>query len=280
MNYRHHFHAGNFADCMKHALLIALLRAFHRKPAPYAVLDTHAGIGRYDLAADPAERTGEWRNGIGRLLDADADAVAPLAPYLDLVRAMGFPEAYPGSPAIAAHLMRPGDALFCCELHPEDAHTLRRTLGRTDGTHVHERDGYAAIPALMPPKGIGRGLILIDPPFERPDEFHRLAQAIGTARSRFPAGIVAAWYPIKHRAPVRAFHDALHDTGVSDVIAAELTLRAPTDPTRLNGAGLVVVRPPFGFEAEAAPILACLAEQLGEADASGEIRRITPERMA
>jgi len=279
MNYRHHFHAGNFADCMKHALLIELISAFHRKPAPYVVLDTHAGIGRYDLNADPAERTGEWRAGIGTLMQIDPRGVAPLRAYLDMVEAMGFPGAYPGSPAIAAHLGRPGDQLICCELHPEDAHSLRRALGRTPDTHIHERDGYEAITGLMPHKTIKRGLILIDPPFERPDEFSRLAQAIVTARARFPSGIVAAWYPIKHRTPVRAFHDMLADAGVADVIAAELTLRQPVDPSRLNGAGLVIVRPPFGFEERAAPMLSCLAATLGEDDASGEVRRITQEQL-
>lgn len=262
---------------MKHALLIALLTAFHRKPAPFMVLDTHAGIGSYDLTADPAQRTGEWHAGIGRLLDAPPARTLPLRTYLDLVRPE-MPHAYPGSPAIAARMLRPGDALVCCELHPDDAPLLRRHFARNPAVHVHERDGYEAIAALLPPRAIRRGLVLLDPPFERADEFQRLADAMLTARARFPTGIIAGWYPIKHRAPVRAFHDDLRERGLPDVLAAELTLRPPLDPSRLNGAGLVVASPPFGFEQQARDILGCLADLLGEDQAGYDVRRIAEER--
>lgn len=275
MNYRHAFHAGNFADCIKHALLVALLRALAAKPKPFRVLDTHAGIGAYDLSAVPATRTGEWREGIARLAAAADPA---LADYLGLVRAAGFPARYPGSPAIARALLRPGDALALCELHPEDHATLRAGFRHDPQVAVHRRDAWEAIRALTPfPER--RGLVLIDPPFEQEGEFDRLAEAIAALRHRFRAGIVAAWYPVKHRAPVRAFHAALRDRAVPDCLAAELLLREPTDPTRLNGCGLLVANPPFGFAAAVPAILDALLRGLGrgEPGEAAGLARVTAE---
>ena len=278
MNYRHAYHAGNFADCMKHALLVWLMRALQRKPAPVLVLDSHAGAGRYALSSGEALRTAEWRDGIGRLLDQPA---APaLAGYLALVREAGAPDHYPGSPALLQAMLRPDDRLIACELHPDDHAALRRSTGQDRRVAVHRRDGYAAIAALLPPTGgIRRGLVLIDPPFEQPDEFGRIEAAVALARRRFGTGIVAAWYPIKHRAPSRAFLDRLTDRGIADMVAAELLLRRPLDPGRLNGCGLLVASPPHGFEAAAAEILAAVADTLGIGQATSLVRRLTPERM-
>ena len=277
MNYRHAFHAGNFADCMKHALLVWLVQALQRKPAPIAVLDTHAGTGRYDLSSAEAGRTGEWRDGIGRLLDQPVSP--PLADYLALVRAAGAPASYPGSPALVQSLLRPQDRLIACELHPEDHAVLRRTVGRDPRVSVHHRDGYAALAALLPPSdNIRRGMVLIDPPFEQGDEFNRIEAALALARRRFATGVVAAWYPIKHRAPSRAFLDRLGDAGVPDLVVAELLLRPPLDPGRLNGCGLLVASPPFGFEGAAMDILSAIDGTLGIGQASSVVRRLTPER--
>ncbi|MDE2200973.1 MAG: 23S rRNA (adenine(2030)-N(6))-methyltransferase RlmJ [Rhodospirillales bacterium] len=263
MNYRHAFHAGNFADCMKHALLVWLLRALARKPGACFVLDTHAGVGRYDLTAGPAERTGEWRAGIARLLD---DPPPELADYVALVKARGL---YPGSPALIRALLRPQDRLACCELHPEDHAALQHGFRHDRQVAVHRRDGWEALGALLPP-AMARGLVLIDPPYEAPGEFERVAEGLRTAAARWRTGVLAAWYPIKHRAPVRGFHADLRETGgLRDVVAAELWLRAPLDPARLNGCGLVVVNPPYRFEAEARGILAALLARLGESDQGG-----------
>jgi 23S rRNA (adenine2030-N6)-methyltransferase len=276
VNYRHAFHAGNFADCVKHALLVALLRGLLAKDKPFGVLDTHAGIGRYDLSAAEPQRTGEWRDGIGRL--GGRDAPAALEDYLAQVRAAGFPASYPGSPALIRALLRPEDRLVLCELHPEDHATLK-AMFRGDGqVAVHKRDAWEAVTALTPfPER--RGLVLIDPPFEQDGEFERLAGAIATLRHRFRAGIVAGWYPIKHRAPVRAFHMALRDAGVPDCIACELALREPTDAARLNGCGLLVANAPFGFAERAQAILDALLAGLGRGEdgAAATVTRITEE---
>jgi len=256
MNYRHAYHAGNFADCMKHALLVWLLQALVRKQKPFSVLDTHAGTGHYDLAADEARRTGEAESGIVRLL---ATPAPELASYLDIVRRLGL---YPGSPAIIRALLRPSDRLIACELHPEDHALLRRHVGRDGQTAIHLRDGYDALAAFLPPPE-RRALVLIDPPYERDDEADRLLAALHTAHRRLPSAVIAAWYPIKHRAPVRALHDALRGAGIRDIVAAELHLREPLDPTRLNGSGLILMNPPFRFETDLPAILAALLDRLG-----------------
>jgi 23S rRNA (adenine2030-N6)-methyltransferase len=298
MNYRHAFHAGNFADCFKHALLVWLLGALMRKPTALFVLDTHAGAGAYELEqgslarsregggvrapadvrtnrpgallipnlslgerggrgdVSPAQRTGEWRHGITRLLD---DPPAPLADYVELVRRLGL---YPGSPSIVRALLRPEDRLACCELHPEEHAALRQRFARDPQVAVHRRDGWEALGALLPPAE-RRGLVLIDPPYEAPGELDRLADGLRAGWARFRQGTFAAWYPIKHRTPVRAFFAAIDARGLRDVVAVELWLREPLDPTRLNGCGLLVVNPPWRFEADAARILPALLDRLG-----------------
>lgn len=273
MNYRHAFHAGNFADCMKHALLLWLVRAMQRKEAGFLALDTHAGIGRYDLSGEEARRTGEWQGGIGRLQASPADPA--LADYLGLVARLGL---YPGSPALIAASLRPQDRLICCELHPEDYALLRANLRGNRQVAVHLRDGYEAIGAFLPPPE-KRALVLIDPPFEQGDEFARLASVLRQAAGKFPSAVVAVWYPIKHRAPVRAFHQAVADAGIRDVVAAELLLREPVAPDRLNGSGLLVVNPPWRFEEEAPGLLAPLSAQLteGEPGSGFHLQRITSE---
>ncbi len=257
---------------MKHALLVWLLRALVRKPAPFRVLDTHAGIGRYDLAGPEASRTGEAARGIARLMDITE---GPLADYVALVRADG---GYPGSPALAAALLRPQDRLVLVELHEED-HARLRALFRADPrVAVHRRDAWEAVRALTPfPEK--RGLVLIDPPFEQPGEYERMTAAIAEVNRRARGLVQAAWYPVKGRAPVRAFHAALRDSGLRDILAAELHLREPTDAARLNGCGLIVVNPPFGFEAAARDILAALLERLseGEAGAGWALTRLADE---
>ena len=272
MNYRHAFHAGSVADCMKHAVLVWLIDALQAKPAPIFVLDTHAGAGRYDLEAGPAQRTGEWRQGIDRLLDMPPK---PLSRYLGFIRTLGL---YPGSPALIRAMLRPDDRLACCELQPDDLFALRRHFARDPQAAVHQRDGWEALGALLPPKQ-RRGLVLIDPPYENPEEFSDVVAGLATAHARFGTGVLASWYPIKHRAPVRGFFTALQATGIYDIVAAELCLREPLLPDRLNGCGLLVVNPPFRFERDVPPILEALLERLGrnERGAYAGVTRIADE---
>jgi len=272
MNYRHAFHAGNFGECLKHALLVWLLRALMRKPAPLFILDTHAGAGQYDLTAGPAERTGEWRAGIARLLHAPP---APLADYVGLVQQLGL---YPGSPALARALLRPGDRLACCELHPDEYAALRRRYARDPAVAVHHRDAWEALAALLPPHE-RRALILVDPPYENPDDLAHLAAGLRTGHAKFATGVFAAWYPIKHRGPVRAFFAAMQESRVRDILAAELWLREPLDPTRLNGCGMLVINPPYRFKDDIPRILAALHSRLGtgEPGAGTALTRLADE---
>ena len=272
MNYRHAFHAGNFADCMKHALVLWLLSAMQKKPGAVFVLDSHAGIGRYDLSGPEASRTGEWQRGIARL----ANPPLELADYVGLVDELGL---YPGSPWLLRARLREQDRMACCELHPEDHALLRRLFGRDDHVSVHLRDAWEALGGLLPPKTEKRALVLIDPPFEATDEFAQLARGIKLALSRMPNAVIAAWYPIKHRAPPRQFHQALKDSGVRDIVTAELLLRSPLDAARLNGCGLAVVNPPYGFDIAADGILAALLGRLsdGEDGAGAVVERIAGE---
>ena len=260
---------------MKHALLVWLVDALRRKPAPFLALDTHAGPGRADLASGPPERTGEWHDGVARLLP---DPPAPLRRYLGLVDALGL---YPGSPQILRALLRPGDQLVCCELHREDHAALRRTFAGDHAVAVHKRDGYAAIPAFLPPRSARRALVLVDPPFEQAGEFDRLLEALRSAAARMPNAVVACWYPVKGRAPARDFHRAVCDAGLPDAVAAELWVREPTDAARLNGCGLLVRNPPHLFEDDVPAILHALLQRLSDGHGAGAaVLRLTDERLA
>lgn len=282
MNYRHAYHAGNFADVLKHVVLSLALVHMAKKEAPFRVIDTHAGIGMYDLAGEEAGKTGEWRGGIGRLLGPDAApmpaaAAGLMKPYLDAVGALnpdGVPRTYPGSPCLALALMRGDDRLVANELHPEDATTLRRTLARDRRAKVLELDGWLALKAQLPPKE-RRGVILVDPPFEEPGELDRIVAGLDNARRRFGGGVYLLWYPIKDPRPVARFYQAIAKVAPPESLAIELLIRAPLDPDRLNGCGLVVLNPPFTLEADLGVLLPVLAERLSDgAGATGRIAHL------
>lgn len=264
MNYRHAFHAGNFADCVKHALLASLLRLLQRKEKPLLLLDTHAGAGWYDLTAPEARRGGEWREGIARLRRNPHPA---LASYLAL---SGDEHEYAGSPLLLHRLARPQDRLVCCERMPATAASLRalfRSLGARAA--VHCRDGWEALRAFLPPPE-RRGLIFIDPPFEAREDYEILPAALREAWRRFPQGVYAAWYPIKGRGAVHQLHgDIKGGGGLADVIALEFWREPPLDPRRFAGCGLIVVNPPFGFAETAPPLLTALCERLGGPEGAG-----------
>lgn len=265
MNYRHAYHAGNFADVVKHLVLIAVLDALLRKDKPVFVLDAQAGTGLYALGAE-ASRTGEWRDGIGRV--AAAPAPPPLvARYLEIVAGFNEPgrlETYPGSPAIAARLLRPTDRLALVELHPEDAASLRAQVARDPRIAVHERDSWEALRGLLPPTP-RRGLVLVDPSFEAAGELERVARAVGTIARRWPAGVQIHWYPIKERRTVDAFLALAAEDAPAGTLVAEVTLFDELFPSRLNGCGLILVNLPLGVAETLSAALAWVQPVLARA---------------
>ncbi|MFY8092938.1 MAG: 23S rRNA (adenine(2030)-N(6))-methyltransferase RlmJ [Niveispirillum sp.] len=267
MNYRHAFHAGNAADVMKHAVLAWLLERLCGKETPFFVLDTHAGIGRYDLDDQPATRTGEALRGIRRVLADNGAAALPegARPYLDLLaRLNGGTDRvrhYPGSPLITRMMMREQDRLLLAELHGEDVQTLR-ALFRGDGqVSVHHMDGWLSLKAHLPPRE-RRGLVIIDPPFEAPDEYERMVAALALAHRRWATGQYLLWYPVKDRAAVWRLHQMLEDTGIPKMLAAELCWSDDDRSDRLNGSGLILVNPPWKTEETLSDLLPALQTAL------------------
>lgn len=269
MNYRHVYHAGNFADVLKHAVLALVIEHLKLKDAPFRVIDTHAGTGLYDLASEEAQKTGEWRDGIGRLLAAEppAEIAGILAPYLDVVRAessAGGLLRYPGSPLLARRLLRPGDRLVVNEAHPEDAARLAALFAKDRAVKTLALDGWSALKALLPPKE-RRGVVLIDPPFEEAGEFRRMVDGLAAAHRRFATGTVILWYPIKDVRAVRAFSRDAAALAIPKLLSAELFVATPHPDGELSGTGLLILNPPFTLEAKLAKLLPHLATTLKRA---------------
>jgi 23S rRNA (adenine2030-N6)-methyltransferase len=268
MNYRHSFHAGNFADVLKHIVLARILVHLRAKPAAFRVIDTHAGAGRYDLAAPEALRSLEWRDGIGRLLSATIGEGARvlLAPYVDAVAALnpgGGLRCYPGSPALVQAFLRAQDRLVACELEPNAAAALARHLHGDRRSKAVAIDGWTALNAYVPPKE-RRGLVLIDPPFEDAGDFPRLALALEAAHRKWAGGTYLLWYPIKERSAPDALARRLRRTGIAKILRAELSVGAPRDSNRLGSCALVVVNPPWTLASELALLLPELAAALSD----------------
>ena len=285
MNYRHAFHAGGFADVIKHIVLVRILIYLQDKQTPFRVIDTHAGAGVYDLAGDEARRGGEWLTGIFRLMQARfSDTALPLLmPYLDIVRAFN-PDrdlkAYPGSPLIARALLRPQDRLTACEVEPNARRHLIEALRRDTQARVVDLDGWRALPAFVPPNE-RRGLVLIDPPFEQKDEFERLAKGFAQAFAKWPTGSYLLWYPVKSR---RATDDlARHVAGVAGAstppgkcLRLEFSVAPQAAETGLTSAGLLIVNPPWTLAGELRTILPELEKPLGRGGA-GRFRLEVPK---
>ena len=267
MNYRHAFHAGNFADVHKHSVLARILVYLRGKPAAFRVIDTHAGAGRYDLFGPEAARSGEWRDGIARLWQARREAApwqALLEPYLDAVAALnpdGELAAYPGSPLIAAHLLRSQDRLIACETEPGAARALASALRNARNAKAVGIDGWTALRAYLPPKE-RRGLVLVDPPFEEAADFARLSTALAAAHGKWPGGIYVLWYPIKERTAPDALARRLRRLALPNVLRSELVLGPPRGQAGLVGSGLIVVNPPFTLERDLGIFLPALGQIL------------------
>jgi 23S rRNA (adenine2030-N6)-methyltransferase len=279
MNYRHAFHAGNFGDVLKHVVLLELLDALHRKPNPVHLIDTHAGLGLYDLASDEAQRSGEYRFGVGAVL-ADPKAAKILPRYWDALKRLN-PDLkpggsglrrYPGSPWLLQDSVRAGDRVTLCELHPQDAETLKRNIGLDPAVAIHHRDGFEALKALTPPTP-RRGLALIDPAFEAKDEFDTLTGAVLLAHQRWATGQLAVWYPIKDQKSIDRWAAALAKQLKAETLRIELTVRPAKDAKQMNGSGLIVVNPPWQLAETLTPMLDFLKTRL--ARESGAAAKIT-----
>lgn len=273
VNYRHAFHAGSFADVFKHVVLCRILHYLRDKPAAFRVIDTHAGAGLYDLTGSEASRGGEWRDGIGQLMAAPmaSPLQALLAPYLEVVGALnerGRLTVYPGSPALARAWLRPQDRLIACELEPKAAIALAGHLRGDSRIKPIEIDGWTALSAYIPPPE-RRGLVLVDPTFEDDSDFHRLSHGLAEAYRKWSTGIYALWYPIKDRGEPDALAKRLRRSGIAKILRAELNVASLSEPTRLNGCGLILVNPPWTLESELLVLLPALAGTLGRGGKGG-----------
>lgn len=284
MNYRHIYHAGNFADVLKHAVLALVVEHLKLKPQPFRVVDTHAGVGLYDLSGPEAQKTGEWRDGIGRLLSAPLpESISDiLRRYLDVVRAENGDlelSRYPGSPLIARRLMRDIDRLVANEAHPDDAGKLAAMFARDPAAKVLELDGWTMLKAVLPPKE-RRGVVLIDPPFEVPGEFQRMIEGLAAVHRRFATGTVMLWYPVKDQRASRAFHRDLAALAVPKLLVAELFVATPRAEGELTGTGLLILNPPFTLEPKLKLLLPFFAILLRRGSGAGfRLEWLTGERV-
>jgi 23S rRNA (adenine2030-N6)-methyltransferase len=276
--YRHLFHAGNFADVFKHALLTRLLLALARKDKPFCYVDTHAGIGLYDLTHPWARKNAEYRDGVALIWER-TDAPPELGPYLDAIRAenRGPLRLYPGSPRIAARLMRADDRAVLCELNRDDCAQLKALFAADHRVRVENQDGYQALKAYLPPRE-RRGLVLVDSSFDQSGEFARLAQGLVTGHTRWATGMFALWYPLMEPPVMHAFERRVAATGIRKILQLELSVLPERWTATLRGSGLLVVNPPFGFEQEAKPLLGWLWGALSrEREGGVRIRWLVPE---
>ena len=282
MNYRHAFHAGNHADVLKHLVLSRLLALLAKKDAPYAYLDSHAGIGLYDLRGDQASRTGEWLEGIQRVWQAD-DVPALFDDYLGVIRALnpdGQLRYYPGSPEVARELSREQDRLQLNEKHPEDGQLLKANMKYDRRVAVHLGEGWH-VPRALLPTAQKRAVLLIDPPFEQADELQRCAQAMKESIARMRQAVVAIWYPIKDQRQLKRFYQDLQGTGAPKLLRVELLVHAADNAdVGLNGSGLAIANPPWGLEDELRSVLPWLGQYLGQTQGGWKLDWLIEEQPA
>jgi 23S rRNA (adenine2030-N6)-methyltransferase len=279
LSYRHLYHAGNFADVFKHALLARLLIALNSKDKAYCYLDTHAGIGLYDLAHPWAHKAREYESGIGKLWDRK-DIPELLRPYMDTVREENKSHRlrfYPGSPVIARRFLRPVDRMVLTELNKTDVEVLRAVFEKQRRVAVHCMDAYQGLKAFLPPQE-RRGLVLVDSSFDRSREFDRIVRAMKEAHERWATGMYAVWYPIMEVAPMRDFAASVTRSGIRKILRLELTVRERDESEFISGCGMLVVNPPWHFEEEARAILDYLRRVLGiEGAGRADVKWLVPE---
>lgn len=269
MNYRHIYHAGNFADVFKHLIVARIIEYLKKKNHAFRVIDTHAGVGVYDLSSEEAQKTGEWIDGIGRILGKPIKPeIEPLIkPWLDVVVGLNAAQdkltRYPGSPILIRKLLRKQDRLTAIELHETDYKKLAGNFSGDYQARIIHLDGYLALGAHVPPKE-KRGLILVDPPFEKTDEFERLVDGLIKAYKRFPGGIYALWYPVKHYNELNWFMNELKGTGIAKILRLELRIRQRSQTPGLDGCGMIIVNPPYVLSEEMKQLKPLLLERLAQ----------------
>lgn len=255
MNYRHSYHAGSFVDVFKHVVLIALLQSLQRKETPFCYIDTHAGIGCYDLHSKEAKKTQEYATGIARIISQNIKVPSEVQSYLAAVQSVNptesgegdIPRFYPGSPRIGRYFLRAQDKMVLSELHPQDVFTLKQEFYGDKQVAVHEVDGYLGLKAFVPPKE-KRGLVLIDPPFEQEDEVEQIYRALKMALQRWPTGIYAVWYPLKEMRFIHNLQRKLRSLKIKKMLVAELSIYPEDSPLSLNGSGMVIINPPWQLD--------------------------------
>lgn len=278
MNYRHIYHAGNFADVFKHIMLTLAIGYLRQKDKPFFVLDTHAGLGSYDLQSAEAQKTKEYEQGINRLWGR-SDVPEEAAEYMSLVGKLNNGKIlrfYPGSPLIIREMLRNGDRAILNEKHPEDYKALRGNLGHDARLRMENMDGYTALKSALPPNE-RRGLVLCDPPFEVEDEFERMAQGLKEGCKRWAGGVYMLWYPVKDTRAVRKFHAALAASGLPDITVMEF-LRGPAAEGTFSGSGLAVINPPWTLTDRARKIGTYLVGSLTDGKGRFKALEITGER--
>ena len=283
MNYRHSFHAGNYADVFKHVVLSMLIGHLKAKPAPFFFLDTHAGRGRYDLSHAQPQRSGEYQGGIGRLLKATPALLpAEVTAYLELVKRSAGADrspitAYPGSPLVVLLQRRPGDRLVLVENHPGEAAALRDAVGRARHVTVLEQDGYVALKSQLPPAE-RRGLVLIDPPYESEAEFDTLLAALAAGYARWPTGTYCIWYPQSERAGSLRFRRELRDSGIRRILDTQLSVLPADTAIGMQGCGLAIVNPPWQLDLRLKELLPALQHLLAvDGAGTSSVEWLVPE---
>ena len=244
MNYRHLYHAGNFADVVKHVILTLLIQDLLRKEKPFCYLDTHAGSGCYDLQSASAQKTREYETGISRILQ-QKDYPVEIENYLSAVKAVA--PFYPGSSRIVRPFLRDHDRMILTELHSQECALLKQEFHHDKQVSVHNTDAYQALKAWLPPKE-RRGLVLIDPPYEQNNEREQIIAGLKTAFERWPTGIYAIWYPLKNNIWVQHFHRLLKKSGFEKILIAELSIYPEDTPLSLYGCGMIIINPPWQFD--------------------------------
>lgn len=265
MNYRHAYHAGNFADVFKHTIIIALLKSLLRKDTAFCYIETHAGTGRYDLHSDAAQKSKEFMNGVEKVI-AEENPPPLIQDYLACIKKLNSNNDlhyYPGSPYFARCFLRSQDRMVLSELHPDDYQSLKHFFKHHNQIGVHYQDGYQSLKAFLPPKE-RRGLVLIDPPYEKPGELTSLPDILSNAIKRWETGIYALWYPIKTRQQLTHFYRELKAKISRPFIVSEFLIYSEEIATHLNGCGMVVINPPWQFETQLEMIIPWLRKVLAE----------------